>query len=302
LNTDLSFDHSVAIQSFWYAGPLSDWEKACLLSFAKKGYSVHLYTYDVDLQLPEGVIRRDAAEILPQSDVFFYQQGPGKGSVAAFANCFRYELLRQRGGWWVDTDVYCLSRLPQSSGEAIVGLETSSGVNNAVIYAPPGHRLMELAAGESRRLGRNVKWGASGPLLLSRLCLGPDSGGDVRLMGTGAFYPLHFREVLPLLLRPGNSDLARSRCAEASTLHLYNEIFRRCRIDKDRLPPKGSYLHELFLQAMPELKDSEAHNAWKLRVAEVRYSVRNATPYRIKSALRAMRRLARTSIGRAKAR
>ena len=33
---------------------------------------------------------------------------PDSGSLAAFSNLFRYKLLLERGGWWVDTDVICL--------------------------------------------------------------------------------------------------------------------------------------------------------------------------------------------------
>jgi hypothetical protein len=43
--------------------------------------------------------------------VFFYgdRAGIGRGSVSAFSNLFRYYLLHQMGGWWVDADVVCLS-------------------------------------------------------------------------------------------------------------------------------------------------------------------------------------------------
>jgi hypothetical protein len=41
---------------------------------------------------------RDAAEILGPEAFFVYEEGPGKGSPAAFANQFRYKLLADRGG------------------------------------------------------------------------------------------------------------------------------------------------------------------------------------------------------------
>ena len=54
----------------------------------------------------------DANEIIPEKDVFRYknsnQFGHGKGSVAGFSDIFRYKLLFEKGGWWVDMDVTCL--------------------------------------------------------------------------------------------------------------------------------------------------------------------------------------------------
>ncbi len=51
---------------------------------------------------------QDARQILPASKVFRNQRGEGKGSLAAFSDLFRYKLLMDRGGWWVDTDIFCL--------------------------------------------------------------------------------------------------------------------------------------------------------------------------------------------------
>ena len=45
------------------------------------------------------------------SDIFRYRDN---GSYAGFANFFRYELLRKRGGWWVDLDTICLRPFPAS--------------------------------------------------------------------------------------------------------------------------------------------------------------------------------------------
>lgn len=43
--------------------------------------------------MPATTIRRDAREILPESEVFTYASGFGKGSPSAFSNYFRYKLL-----------------------------------------------------------------------------------------------------------------------------------------------------------------------------------------------------------------
>jgi hypothetical protein len=57
----------------------------------------------------------DANEIIPKEQVFAYKNknkyGHGKGSYAGFSDIFRYKLLYEKGGWWVDMDVTCLKPL-----------------------------------------------------------------------------------------------------------------------------------------------------------------------------------------------
>jgi len=81
----------------WIGPRLSALERLAMASFVANGHAVHLYTYEHVDGVPEGVDRLDAAEILPQSAVFTYADGFGKGSPSAFANRFRYKLLLERG-------------------------------------------------------------------------------------------------------------------------------------------------------------------------------------------------------------
>ena len=97
-------------QSFWYGGGLSPYEFLCLKSFIDCGHAFDLYTYDPDLAVPAGVQVRDASELIDRSEVFVYQpEGFGKGSPSAFSNLFRSKLMVEKGGWWTDTDVVCLT-------------------------------------------------------------------------------------------------------------------------------------------------------------------------------------------------
>jgi mannosyltransferase OCH1-like enzyme len=60
------------------------------------------------------VLVADANLIIPRQEVFRYknknQFGHGQGSVAGFSDIFRYKLLYDYGGWWVDMDVTCLKQ------------------------------------------------------------------------------------------------------------------------------------------------------------------------------------------------
>ena len=92
-------------QSFWLGNVLSPYEKMCIRSFIDHGHTFHLYTYSSQLEVPDGVELKDAAELLDLSEYFTQNKGVGTGSHAPFSDLFRYKLLAQRGGWWVDTDV-----------------------------------------------------------------------------------------------------------------------------------------------------------------------------------------------------
>jgi mannosyltransferase OCH1-like enzyme len=61
------------------------------------------------------------------------------GAITSFADVFRYELLHRHGGWWVDTDVYCLTdELPK--GERVWAEQEPGLLNNAILKFLPATR------------------------------------------------------------------------------------------------------------------------------------------------------------------
>ena len=84
---------------FWQGPSLSIQEFVCISSFVKQNFEVDVYTYNAKLALPEGARRKDAAEILPESELTKYTHDGMPGSVVAFSDAFRYNLLKKRGGW-----------------------------------------------------------------------------------------------------------------------------------------------------------------------------------------------------------
>lgn len=141
------------IYSFHTGAPLNLWERCCLRSFADHGHEIVLFSYD-QLDVPPGVQLSNAGEIVSESDrAAFFAKAPGQ--FGQFSDLFRYELLRVRGGWWVDTDIVCLSPvLPDE--EVVIGLKEPVKshepirVNGAVMRFPAGHPLLEEASAFSR--------------------------------------------------------------------------------------------------------------------------------------------------------
>lgn len=98
--------------SLWIGKKLGKTELLTLKSFQKFGHTIHLWTYSPITNIPEGIIVEDANEMIAEKDVFSYEKNGnidwGKGSYAGFSDIFRYKLLFEKGGWWVDMDVTCL--------------------------------------------------------------------------------------------------------------------------------------------------------------------------------------------------
>lgn len=139
------------VHGLWIKGTLSPLELLTIYSFIDQGYTFHLWTYDsphVYPSLPQLKVR-DAREIIPEEKVFSYkysnQFGHGKGSYAGFSDIFRYRLLYLFGGWWVDMDVTCLSKLEFESPYVFRrSKENNNFIVGNIMYVPPNSELMKI--------------------------------------------------------------------------------------------------------------------------------------------------------------
>ena len=132
------------IQFLWVGPSLSRLEQLSLASFVYHGHDVHLYTYEDVQGIPDGVTVKDGQDVLPESMIFRQKHGDaGKGSVANFADQFRWELLLKRGGYWADTDIVCMKPF-DFEDEIVFGKEAENVANIAILKFPPGHRLSQL--------------------------------------------------------------------------------------------------------------------------------------------------------------
>jgi 4-hydroxybenzoate polyprenyltransferase len=116
LQTMLTPDNLI-VHGLWTGNELSILELLTINSFIRNGHEFHLWVYENIKNLPEKVVLRDANLIIQKGDIIIRKYndpvtGVGKGSVGApFSDIFRYKLLYEYGGWWVDMDVTCLKPL-----------------------------------------------------------------------------------------------------------------------------------------------------------------------------------------------
>jgi len=184
------------IQSLWIGDRLSNLQRMCINSFLYHDHEFHLYTYKDFNNLPKKVVLKDANEILPESTVFTYEKGSGKGSPSCFANLFRYKLLYEKGGWWVDLDMVCLKRFDFDSA-LVFGKESRKYVCNAVLHAPEHSEFMHDLYDRASKFDGSAKWGTTGPKLLTSLIR--EYGFEEAAKPVDYFYPVSYKKVESLL-------------------------------------------------------------------------------------------------------
>ena len=151
------------VHGLWIGKYLSNLELLTLHSFIRHGHEFHLWLYD-DLvtPLPPGVVIEDAAELLPKESIFTKKNldaecGVGKGSYGPFSDLFRYKLLYEKGGYWVDMDITCLR--PLDIRAPYLFRSHRIGVMGNLIKCPRHSAMMRRAYEETlARANRHAKW------------------------------------------------------------------------------------------------------------------------------------------------
>ena len=149
-------DNSV-VQGLWVGGRLSALERLCIRSFCAHGHEFHLYHYDELHNAPriDGLRLTNAAEILPRTAIFHYRR---RKSLAGFADRFRWELMRQKGGWYADMDMVCLRPL-QFDPEVVLGYDgAGDNINSALMKFPRGHFMATALADACANINNFAPW------------------------------------------------------------------------------------------------------------------------------------------------
>ena len=228
-------------------------ERLCIASFLENEHRFQLYLYEDTAGLPPGTEVRDANQILPASRIFKYT---GYDTYAGFANFFRYKLLLEKGGWWVDMDTVCLQPF-EFSGPLVFSSEMGptpddphriQQVNNGVLKAPAGSPLLEEAWKICEKIApQDLTWGQCGPALMARLV--KQYSLETYVQAPSVFCPIDYPEWQDQL----NPAATWSFGPETRAVHLWNELWRRAGLDKDA-PWDEQCLYEQLKQRYLELK------------------------------------------------
>ena len=231
------------VATFWHGPPLARLDLACLLSFVAAGFRVTVYGYEVVNGLPEGVAFRNASDVVDRKflDAFIVN---GKPSLSHFSDLFRYRLFASQSAAWVDMDLLCLGPFEIPAGSNFMAKESATSISSSVLRItrdqPELARLVREA--EAFGNGQDFKWGSTGPALLTKV-FGP---AVLELaFDPGRFFPIGWDDWWKPFTPSARSDCDEA-CADASGIHLWNNIVDRSGYWKDVAPPAGSYLHEVL--------------------------------------------------------
>jgi len=250
------------VHMFWHGRGLSRVERLCMASFLAHGHAVHLYVYDETKDVPQGVTIEDASRVIERAEIFYHAN---TGSIAQFADWFRYRVLLASGGLWADTDVVCLAPIKSSRSEVFAWQDADS-INNAVLGLTRGHLLSKWMAegcehpnrflpydnfrSKRRKFWRqlrgnrrgDVKWGEYGPAGLTQAIR--HFGYTDAALPASAFYAVPF-EQWRTVFEGGIADWD-ARLSGSVALHLWNEMMRSAPdFDKNAYFPEDSLFEKL---------------------------------------------------------
>ncbi|HEY9519468.1 MAG TPA: hypothetical protein VIQ98_09405 [Gemmatimonadales bacterium] len=237
------------IQSLWIGDRLSVMERLCIESFLHQGHQFHLYLYAPCDGVPAGATIKDGREILPADQIFRYQGGYGEGSPSAFSNLFRYAMLFERGGWWVDLDLIALKPF-QFGTEHVLGLvrggKGGSRVAAGAIRVPPGSELIGRCLEVARAAEKHsVRWGQIGPRLLRRMA--HELGMEASMQPPPVFYDIDAADFWRLI-RP------RQTIPDGVAVHLWAQLWRHYGLNPDGRYPETSIYEQLIARYLPDAR------------------------------------------------
>ena len=227
------------IQALWIGDRLSTMEQTCIRSFLQHGHPFHLYVYQETHEVPAGTTVLDGNSVLPASRIFTYREHK---TYAGFANFFRYKLLLEKGGWFVDADTICIRSFDFAadyvfSSEGINGRQL---VNVGAVKVPPGSSVMQYAWDVCEQLDvSELKWSQCGPALLKRAI--EACGLEDGVQPWEVFCPVHFSFWEQML----DPDIQWRFGENTRAIHLWNELWRREGRDKDAPYPEACLYEQL---------------------------------------------------------
>jgi hypothetical protein len=265
------------INGLWIGTYLSAIEQLTIKSFLNQGHTFVLWTYEPVINVPANTTIKDANEIIPKKDVFTYkyynQFGHGKGSYAGFSDLFRYKLLYELGGWWVDMDVTCLKPFVFES-QYVFRHHHKNGLVGNIMKCPPKSDLMLYCFEQASKLINEDNRDWMLPLKILKEGINKhDLNSYTKDISNKDSWP----DVAKLLKSPKSLD------QNWYAIHWMNEEWRRLNLSKDTFL-KGSLIAKLLfendikIKLFPKVK--AAHYIYK--IGKINYSLINL-PFQIKS-------------------
>jgi len=229
------------LRTFWHGNSIGPYQLLCLRTFVDRGHRVEVFTYSDTITIPDWLKLRNASDVLPRERVLRPLE---EGGVAIHANLFRYALLSQLGGWWIDPDVVLLKPDLPPGDVIFSGPDAFKLVSTSVLRCPAGHPLLTQAFARAELTGDSLQdWDRAGSVMLTSLVKAGTWGKDFAVRAP--LSPVSWFDV-PVLFDPRAADDLNRQCGNFHFLQLHDDAWRRAGVPHDLGPPAGSILALLF--------------------------------------------------------
>ena len=272
------YQTNIIVRSLWIGGDdtLTKMEQMTIKSYIKNGHIFYLYLYDklrpsmdklielFQLELKnKSLVIKSGTDVLSEDQIFTYKNG----SYSAFSNLFRFTMLHKYGGYWVDMDLVNIKPLIISSEYIFV---TEPAPNYDLAKAVPTTCLIKMPKGSRAALDAcdiineqkqqvlegKVKWGL-GPSTLNKII--NKYNYQNFLVSPNMVCSCHPNDSLSLIIPSNVTELNNQKLMknhnivqslseipeEMYGIHLWNQVFRDHKIDKNKNYPKDSLLEQL---------------------------------------------------------
>ena len=97
--------------TLWFGNEPTILQQISWNSYIYHGHELNIFLYDMSIDVPDGVIKRDANEIILEKDIFLpkFSNPLSGGGHGQFADAFRMYMLKKTDLIWTDADMVCLS-------------------------------------------------------------------------------------------------------------------------------------------------------------------------------------------------
>jgi len=235
-------------------------EKTSINSFLGKGHEYHLYVYEHVGNTPEGVIIKNANDIIDRDDKSKYKGGK---DYATFSDIFRYKLLLEKGGIWVDTDIICIKPFNFKNDYVFAServerqkkweVKFPSKPVGCVIKSPPRSKIMSYCLDKSRQKKfEDIEWAEVGPDLLSKAIREFD-------MEKNIFFPWKFcpiswwnwRRFVSQSMKDKVVEMAKKLVAKPYSYHLWNSKWSEGGESKNKVYPENTIYGRMQKKYLP---------------------------------------------------
>ena len=258
------------IANFFWDGEMSELEINCIKSFVRNGFKVKLWSYN-NIKLPN-VESCDANMILYKNSNLkqkLNSKSKEQASLAVFSDHFRYKVTSMFGGWWFDTDCFCLKDVSDyieiRKGKKIVSCKQNND-KKSVHHIGCGAFWMDKEVSKvfidefeeaiEKSNGKVQSFGYYGPEFFTNFVKKHSYYDD--MLPVKLFYSIHWDEV-DLMIYPRKLNKALDKIKDSFLTHIWTIQFKKKNIDKNN-PIKNSLLYYLYNKNLHTIIVSSNYN------------------------------------------